>query len=251
MRTWIASVLSFFLPTALWAQDQLYDKGTFTHDGGELAYRLLAPARVEADKKYPLVVFLHGAGERGNDNEKQLIHGSALFTKYRDKFPAFVLFPQCPNGKRWVEVDWSQKTPHVSPKEASEPMKRTRALIDQLVKNKPIDTSRIYIMGLSMGGYGVWDFMARYPDVAAAAVPICGGADNTTAAAIKHIPVWAFHGAKDAVVWPIRSQSMVEELKKAGGTVRYTEYPSVGHNSWTPAFAEAELLPWLFAQQRK
>jgi predicted peptidase len=241
------------LPTLLVAGGQaMYDKEAFTHDGKKLNYRVLLPGKFEKGKKYPLVLFLHGAGERGSDNKAQLVHGSDLFTKgqNRDKYPCFVIFPQCPAGKRWVEVDWSDKKPHASPKEPSEPMRLVRLMLDQFMKDHPVDADRIYVMGLSMGGFGTWDFCQRYPDLVAAAAPICGGADDSSAEKIKHIPIWTFHGSADTAVWPQRSRSMVEALKKVKGNVKYTEYEKVGHNSWTRAFAEPELLPWLFAQKR-
>jgi predicted peptidase len=240
-------------PSLLWAGGQdLYEPATFTAEGQKLPYRLLKPARIEAGKKYPLVLFLHGAGERGDNNKAQLTHGSTLFTKSenRDKYPCFVIFPQCPGGKRWVEVNWSEKTSHTMPKEPSDPMRLTRRLLEQFVKDHPVDMDRIYVMGLSMGGFGTWDFAARYPDLVAAAVPVCGGADDATAEKIKHIPVWTFHGSSDTVVWPQRTRSMVEALRKVKGNVKYTEYEKVGHNSWSRAFAEPELLSWMFAQKR-
>ena len=207
---------------------------------------------MEPGKKYPLVLFLHGAGERGDNNAAQLTHGGSLFASAanREKYPAFVLFPQCPNGKRWVEVNWGEKAPHMAPKEPSDPMRLTKKMLDSFLKTNPVDTDRIYVMGLSMGGFGAWDFAQRYPGFVAAAVPICGGADNRTAEQIKGVAIWAFHGGADTTVWPQRSRSMVEELKKANGNVRYTEYDKVGHDSWNRAFAEPELLPWLFAQKR-
>ena len=246
-----ATLLAAFTAGSIMAGDD-YAKREFKMGGATLPYRLLRPAKVEEGKRYPLVVFLHGAGERGTDNEKQLVHGSTLFTKpaNREKFPCFVVFPQCPDGKQWVQVPWGDKTPHKMPAEPSEPLKLVRDLITSLAAEEPIDKSRIYVMGLSMGGFGVWDFAARYPDVPAAIVPICGGADDTTAAKIKLVPAWVFHGAKDTAVWPERSRSMVAALKQAGGAVRYTEYPTVGHDSWNHAFREPELLPWLFARKR-
>jgi predicted peptidase len=241
-------------PTAmlLAGGQEMYEKETFTADSKKLLYRVLRPAKIEAGKKYPLVLFLHGAGERGADNKLQLIHGSALFIKAenRDKYPCYVIFPQCPTGKKWVEVDWSAKKPHVSPKEPSEPMRLTKLMLDQFLKDHPVDADRIYVMGLSMGGFGTWDFCQRYPDFVAAAAPICGGADDSTAEKIKHIPIWTFHGSADTAVWPERTRSMVEALKNVKGNVKYSEYQKVGHNSWNRAFAEPELLPWLFAQKR-
>jgi predicted peptidase len=129
-------------------------------------------------------------------------------------------------------------------------MRLTKVMLDQFLKDNPVDPDRIYVMSLSMGGFGTWDFAQRYPDFIAAAAPICGGADDSTAAKIKHIPIWAFHGSDDTAVWPERSRSMVAALKKEKGNVRYSEYEKVGHDSWTRAFAEPELLSWMFAQKR-
>jgi predicted peptidase len=247
--------LSFLIlatTTAWGGGPDTYEKAVFEDGNQKLNYRMLRPAKIEAGKKYPLVLFLHGAGERGDNNAAQLTHGGSLFSspQNREKYPAFVIFPQCPSDKRWVEVDWSDKTPHASPKEPSDPMRLTKKLLDQLMKTEPVDADRIYVLGLSMGGFGTWDVLQRYPDVAAAAVPICGGADNGAAEKMKHVAIWAFHGGADNTVWPQRSRSIVEELKKANGNVRYSEYDKVGHNSWSRAFAEPELLPWLFAQKR-
>ncbi len=248
-----ASLLAFMLPGVVWAGgNALYEKANFTTDGKTLNYRVLKPAKIEEGKKYPLVLFLHGAGERGADNEKPLVHGSSLFTlpMNRAKFPAYVVFPQCPENKMWVDVPWGDKKPHTMPKTPSEPLKLTKQMLDGFMKDNAVDPSRIYVMGLSMGGFGAWDFIARYPGFVAAAAPVCGGADDSTASTIKHIPIWTFHGADDNVVHTIRSQSIVAALRKIDGRIRYTEYPKVGHNSWTPAFAEPELLPWMFAQKR-
>jgi predicted peptidase len=245
-------VLILALPVVLQAGGDEFQKAEFSAGADKLLYRVLEPAKIEPNQKYPLVLFLHGAGERGSDNKAQLVHGSTQFTKpeTRAKFPAYVLFPQCPAGKKWVEVPWSDKTPHRQPSEPSISMKLTRQLLDEYLKTRPVDPRRIYVMGLSMGGFGTWDFAARYPELVAAIVPICGGADDSTAAKLKDMPVWAFHGDLDTAVFPERSRSMVAALKKAGNErVRYTEYPKVGHNSWSPAFAEPELLPWLFAQK--
>ncbi|MBX9679853.1 MAG: dienelactone hydrolase family protein [Gemmataceae bacterium] len=250
----IALVLTLLGAPMLQAQETAkYEKHVFEKNGQKLPYRLLKPAKIEDGKKYPLVLFLHGAGERGDNNEAQLVHGSGLFLKpkNREAYPAFVLFPQCPNNKRWVEVDWGQKTTHKQPSEPSLPMGLTKAVVDELIKDQPIDSKRIYVMGLSMGGFGTWDWAARYPELTAAIAPICGGADDSTAEKLKTIPAWAFHGTDDTAVWPQRSRSMVDALKKAGGTVRYSEYEKVGHFSWGRAFDEPELLPWMFAQKKQ
>jgi predicted peptidase len=224
---------------------------TFEGSKGVLPYRILAPDQIESGNKYPLVIFLHGAGERGDSNRNQLHHGGSLFSKAanRKDYPAFVVFPQCPNGKRWVEVNWGEPKPHTQPKEPGDPMSLVIELIPDLTKSLPIDTDRIYLMGISMGGFGVWDLAARHPDWFAAAVPICGGADDSTAPSLAKLPIWAFHGDKDHVISVNRTRSMIAALRQAGGKPKYTEYPGVAHNSWFKAFAEPELLPWLFSQK--
>jgi predicted peptidase len=226
------------------------EKHVFEDGGHKLPYRLLTPATVEDGKRYPLVIFLHGAGERGTDNDKQLLHGVPQFVANRDKYPCFLIAPQCPDGKKWVEVDWSADT-HALPKDPGEVGKLLLALIEKSIKDLPVDPRRVYITGLSMGGYGTWDLLARRPDLFAAAAPVCGGADEATAARIKDVPIWAFHGAKDTAVKPARSRNMIAALRKAGGKPKYTEYPDVGHNSWDPAYKDPELFKWLFAQTKK
>jgi predicted peptidase len=242
---WLGSV------TGLRAQAEL-EKRTYTDTTGKvLRYRLLRPDNYDAKKSYPLVLLLHGAGERGNDNEKQLKWGVPQFTSAanRQKYPCFLVVPQCPDNMRWVEVDWGAAA-HQQPAAPSEPMRLTLELMDALPKEFSIDPKRIYVTGLSMGGFGTWDICARRPELFAAAVPICGGADEATAAKIAKVPQWIFHGDKDGVVKPSRSRNMVEALKKAGGTPKYSELPNVGHDAWNPAYGNAELYAWLFAQTK-
>lgn len=234
--------------------DELYQSHVFQNQQGEqLPYRLMLPAGYDPQgkTKYPLVLFLHGAGERGTDNVKQLIHGTKEFAKpaNRQKYPAFVLAPQCPNNKRWVEVDWSLDS-HQQLPEDSATMQLVLQLIATLQKEYRIDQQRQYVTGLSMGGYGTWDLVTRHPEMWAAAAPVCAGGDETVAARCAKIPIWAFHGDQDTVVKPHRSRKMIEAIRKAGGEPRYTEYPGVGHNSWAPAYADPQLMEWMFAQKR-
>jgi predicted peptidase len=250
LGTATAAVLSIVADRAAAADPLPLEKHVFEDATGKLPYRLLAPPKVATGKKYPLVIFLHGAGERGTDNEKQLVHGVPQFVANRDKYPCFLIAPQCPEGKKWVEVDWSAES-HTLPKDPGEVGRLTLALIEKSIKELPVDLRRVYITGLSMGGYGTWDLVARRPDLFAAATPVCGGADEATAARIKDIPIWAFHGAKDTAVKPARSRNMIAALEKAGGKPKYTEYPDVGHNSWDPAYKDPELFKWLFAQKKK
>lgn len=219
--------------------------------GKSLPYRLLSPKEVKPGKKYPLVLFFHGAGECGTDNEKQLIHGMNDFAsdEIMAKYPAFVVAPQCPEGQQWVDTPWTADS-HTMKEKPTEPLRQSLELVDSLVKLLPVDEKRLYITGLSMGGFGVWDAIQRQPDRFAAAVPICSGGDPAYAEKIKHIPVWAFHGDSDTAVKPKRSREMIEAIKNAGGTPKYTEYEKTGHDSWTKTYADPQVYEWLFEQEK-
>ena len=219
-----------------------------THDYS-LNYRLLSPLTVEQTAKYPLVIFLHGAGERGQDNAAQLYHVMPKFAalETRKAFPCYVVAPQCPAEQQWVNTPWS-RLKHDMPETPSQSMDATIKLIDDLIQHYPIDTARLYVIGLSMGGYGTWDLIMRYPKRFAAAVPICGGADIDLADRIKDMPIWFFHGDSDPAVPTFRARSMNIALRALGVTPKYTEFTRCGHDAWTPAMNTPELLPWLFAQ---
>ena len=233
---------------------EFYEARVYQNDKGEkLNYRLMTPAGYSTNDttNYPLVLFLHGAGERGDDNLKTLVHATGDFAKAenRAKHPCFVLVPQCPNEKKWVEVDWAIDH-HEIPAEESISLKLTRDVIAALQKEFRIDEQRRYVTGLSMGGYGTWDMIARTPKFFAAAAPVCGGADEATADRVTQLPIWAFHGDKDTAVKPERSRRMIAAIEKAGGKPKYTEYPGVGHDSWKPTYADPKFMEWLFAQKR-
>ncbi len=232
---------------------KLFEPREYVADDGEkLKYRLLKPADFDPDKKYPLVVFLHGAGERGDDNAAQLVHCMAAFctAEHRQQYPCYVLAPQCPNKQKWADVDWSSDKPDF-PKKISRSLDLTMQVVDEMLADAAVDKNRVYIAGLSMGGYGTWDALARRPELFAAAIPICGGGSVETVAAFKDIPLWCFHGGADNVVNVEMSRKMIAALKAAGGEPRYTEYPGVGHNSWTQTFASEETFQWLFGQKRQ
>lgn len=219
----------------------------------DMPYRLLKPKDYDATKTYPLVLFLHGAGEGGTDNGLQLKHVVKKFAEpaVMDSFPCFVVAPQSPPGVKWADTPWGLPS-HTLPPEPTVSMTKALKICDAMIEEFSIDKTRIYVIGLSMGGYGTWDALMRRPDFFAAGVPICGGADDTKAALIKHIPVWVFHGAVDPTVPVIRSRNIVAALKAAGANPepKYTEYPTVNHKSWGHAISTPELLPWLFEQQR-
>lgn len=235
------------------AQEGFQKKMFHTSYQNSLLFNILYPQKFVAEEvqleKYPLILFLHGSGERGNDNEIQILHIKDLFLNSANykKYPAFVIAPQCPKDKMWVDVKWNLDK-HIITPNPSESMHLTMDLIDSLVKKYPIDKNRIYITGLSIGGFGTWDAIARYPDKFAAAIPICGAGDENTAKLIAGIPIWAFHGADDKAVKVERSRNMIIAIKREGGNPLYTEYEGVGHGSWIPAYKETELLKWLFKQ---
>jgi predicted esterase len=377
-------------------------------DGNVLLYRIYKPKDYDAAKKYPLILFLHGAGERGNDNKAQ-VRDALYFARdaFQKDHPAFVVAPQCPGARqafeiygtskgfnqdfnnyadsagewkkysiplaklssgaksylsivnsagnrkpaangtavpvtseyrtiaigeeggvispvdlsklkfgkkegkgkaevsedgkvltitgdlrlkipleynvtdktvlnfefrsprgaegaahaiamdsddffdyRWANMDWSAKKGGMG-KEPSTPMRLTLEVLEKLQKEFSIDDKRLYLTGLSMGGYGTWDLLARHPKMFAAAVPVCGGGDESMAAVMKDVPIWCFHGGADPTVPTQRSRNMIKAIKEAGGNPKYTEYPGVGHNSWDKAYSEPELPGWLFAQVKK
>ena len=232
--------------------EELTQKCTFAKDGYTLPYRLHTPAKCEDGVRYPLVLFLHGAGERGNDNTKTLVHGVLPICRYAMKHgDAFVIAPQCPNGRKWVSQDWSAKSMK-RPAAPSEEMTAVMALLEEFVATHPVDSSRVYVTGISMGGFGTWDIVPRMPGFFAAMMPICGGVDETTTALYKNgVAIRFFHGGADSVVTPEFSRRMDKALTDAGIVHGYTEYPGVNHDSWTRTYANDENLAWLFGCDRK
>jgi predicted peptidase len=227
-----------------------FEKLSVSDGMNTLPYRLFSPKVLEAGKQYPVVLFLHGAGERGDDNEAQLRHGLSHFAseQCQARHPAFLVVPQCPKGKKWSEVDWAlPKSP--LPEQPSSSMNLAMQILDRLIQQKLVDPKRVYVTGISMGGYGTWDAATRWPQRFAAAVPVCGGGDEDRAASLVHLPIWCFHGDADKAVLVERSRNMIEAVRKAGGQPKYSEYPGVGHNSWDKAYADPDLYEWLFAQK--
>lgn len=196
-----------------------------------MAYLLYLPQDYAQKDSWPLLLFLHGAGERGSDLNRVKVHGPPKLIEGGKHFPFIVVSPQCPNGQWWQ--------PH-----------ELAALLDEIVEKYKVDVDRIYVTGLSMGGFGTWALGGFSPDRFAALVPICGGGDPMTARRLAHVPVWVFHGAKDPVVPLSASERMVEALKKANGNVKFTIDPEAGHDSWTKAYNDPELYRWLLDQKR-
>jgi predicted peptidase len=240
------------------AQDfSAYQKQFFIRGNDTLRYRILYPENYKKEKAYPLIVFLHGSGERGNNNEAQLFHGGDLFLKdsLRKQFPAIVIFPQCPDNSAWNKFVMMKRDTSeafnltLNTLDLSTPERLVKLLMDSLAENKIADKKRIYLGGLSLGGFGTYDLAIHYPDYFAAIFPICGQANLElyTEKASK-IPVWIFHGALDNVVDPQPDRNLIKALQTMGAkNAKYTEYPNANHNSWDNAFAEPGLLPWLFS----
>lgn len=223
--------------------------------GSSLPFQLLTPP-VDAEQPedgWPLVVFLHGAGERGDDNQAQLRHFPERMAtpEYRERFPCYLLAVQCPEGGLWTEIDWRSEAGQRQEPEPAAPMQAVIAAVESLVAEQPIDLTRIYLTGLSMGGFGSWDLAARKPDWFAAVAPICGGGDPDVADAYKGLPIWAWHDEGDPVVPVSLSRKMVKAAEEAGAVVAYEETTGQGHASWVPAYAADKIPAWMFEQRRE
>jgi predicted peptidase len=226
--------------------------------GKQIRYRLFVPRNYDPAKAYPIMVTLHGAGERGTNNTSQLAHGFSLMwadSLNQSRQQAFVLAPQCSaDPNRWVDSDWSLGNYNSTTIPQSDDLGTVVQILDSLIREFHIDTLRQYVSGISMGGYGTWDMLVRYPKRFAAAVPVCGGADTSKGAVIKDIPIWAFHAANDPTVPVKGSRDIIAKIRAAGGTPKYTEYaagvvPSP-HESWKTAEQDSALVPWVQAQAR-
>lgn len=251
-------ILTVFLFTTVlmaMAQNELFQKKEFIYKGDTLRYRVLFPENYDKSKYYPLVLFLHGSGERGNDNEKQLVWGASLFTDSinRKSYPAIVLFPQCPANQGWVTIKErsGSKFDIIDSKEPAKPLLLAKKLVDFYQRTEAVNSKRIYVLGLSLGGMGTFDLICRYPKTFAAAIPICGAVNVERLKKVRNMPIRIYNGDSDNAVSPEYSRNAYIELKAEGSQkVERVEFPGVGHNSWTPAFAEPDFLKWLFSQKK-
>jgi predicted peptidase len=236
----LALVVVFWLGLAHAAGEKGHGFLTRVHqdpDGKEAKYVLFIPYDYTGEKPYPLILFLHGLGESGADGHKQVEVGLGPAIKRQEStFPFITIFPQ--SQKRTWQA-------------GSTDAKRALSILEEVQKQYRVDPQRIYLSGLSMGGYGTWSLAMAEPQRWAAMVPICGGGDARQAAKIKDIPCWCFHGAADKVVNVERSRAMIKALEASGGKPKYTEYPGVGHKSWDEAYATPDLFTWLSEQKRK
>jgi predicted esterase len=217
--------------------------GSVSDANGTIPYRLFRPQGLATGEKAPLILFLHGIGDRGTDNIAQLEWMGGLVNNTRSgQYAAYVLAPQI-DTHSWFQSFTSTPTPA---------MQLTMEALDQVINSENVDTSRIYVTGTSMGGMGVWDIMYREPNLFAAGVPMSGGGDVTTASTIKDIPIWAFHGSADPLVPVTDTRNMIQALRDVGGNPKYTEVPNGGHLIWDPIYQDTShtLYPWLFAQSK-
>lgn len=220
-------------PTETFGAEPGTQQGETTELKFKVGYQLFLPAAYgkDAGTKWPLIVFLHGSGERGTNLELVKVHGPPKIVAANKDFPFVVLSPQCPDGYRWSPILLS-------------------ALLSEIETKYSIDKERIYLTGLSLGGFGTWDWAMSEPTRFAAIVPICGRGEPRGAKRIKHVATWVFHGAKDEGVPVKDSTDMVEALEKAGGKPKLTIYPDLGHDCWTKTYENPELYKWLLEQKR-
>lgn len=199
-------------------------------DGKKIDFLLYLPKGYEQQQKWPLVLFLHGAGERGDDLSQVKKHGPPKLIEKGKDFPFIVVSPQCPKGTWWVTED-------------------VVALMKHIMQIHNVDKNRVYITGLSMGGRGTWQVAGAMADEVAAIAPICGPSDVSVVEKIAHLPIWVFHGAKDSVVKISNSEEMVKLLKEKGNEAKFTIYPEANHDSWTETYDNEELYQWLLSHK--
>jgi predicted peptidase len=209
---------------------------SYVHDKDktQLNYLLFLPKNYTDKQKWPLIFFLHGAGERGSDPELLKQHGIPKVVEEKPDFEFIAVAPQCPLGMWWPQYDAAVFD----------------GLLNSVIAAHSVDTSRLYLTGISMGGYGTWHYAIACPDRFAAVVPICGGGDPFKVCALKDVPVWVFHGARDSVVLPRESVKMVDALKECGGKVKFTLYSNSDHDSWTRTYNSPRLYEWMLEQKR-
>ena len=251
------SIIALLISFTSFSQDlSLFEAKEYIQGTDTLRYRLLLPENFDKSRAYPLVLFLHGAGERGSDNEKQLIHGMPRFVEAgnRKNLPCIVIAPQCPLNQSWNSSKTNRDvTPVVREfdytKPITKPLQLAIDLTNSIIKEGAVDKKKVVIVGLSMGGMGTFEAVGRFPKLFVAAAPICGGGDTKFYSKKQaKVDFWIFHGDADNTVDVKFSRAMYARLQELKSDVKYTEYPGVGHNSWTNAFAEAEFLPWLLGK---
>lgn len=244
------AIALFMTPITANAKGDVYEvaeKHTFTNKDTTLPYRLLLPENYDESKEYPLLVFFHGAGERGNDNELQLFH---CVQYLYDNMPedCIIVAPQCPIDNQWVDTPWKLGAYSAEKVPESNELHAVIELLDELKENYTVDSDRIYAAGISMGGFAVWDIVLRHNTTFAAGIAVCGGGDPSKAEILKDIPLFVFHGDVDTDVPASGTRDTVNAIRDAGGTkIEYTEYTGWAHGIWNKAFSEPKLLEKLLA----
>lgn len=254
----IAVVFVLFVSETATCQDySAFKEDYLVSKADTLPYRILLPFDYNPALRYPMLLFLHGSGERGSDNELQLKHGAALFLKdsIRKQFPMIVVFPQCAPNFSWHNAtsEMIGDTQHYTYPEALTDnlhQRLLKELVTTLKQRYPLDSKRLYVGGLSMGGIGTFELVRRNPELFAAAFAICGGAHPNLASQVKPTAWRLYHGEADLVVTPNGSIDIYHALRRLQGDASLHLYPGIGHDSWTKAFADPGLLPWLFSKQR-
>jgi len=247
----------FFIFNYLNSQElKLYEKEIFIYENDTLNYRILKPLNYNPNKQYPVHLFLHGSGERGNDNSSQLTHGGKLFLKKenREKYNSWVIFPQCSKNDRWPSLSSDQwdKSFNNNNSKPNKSLGLVIRLMDRFIEKKQVDKQRIYLSGLSMGGMGTFEILFRRPNMFAAATPICGnGIPQLAKLYADKVPLWIFHGSDDNVVSPKYSLAMAKAIIEAGGSPKMTLYENTGHGSWNNAFEEKDFLKWIHSKSNK
>lgn len=253
-ETRYGSAAEFLIDKLAWKNQRSlyedYEPGVFSKGGDEIAYQLLRPRNFDPQRTYPLVLFLHGSGGRGPANIRNLTDADVPARLATDavsgSYEAFYLVPQCPGPNTWADADWMASRGNSRPSKQAVLLE----LVDHLVESEAIDPSRLYVTGLSMGGFGTFSVVAARPDFWAAAAPVCGGWQVKDAKLFVNTPMWLFHGDEDLAVSVQYSRDMDQAIRSAGGNVQYTEYPGLGHNSWLTAYWEDRLWEWMFEQRR-
>ncbi|NQT24185.1 T9SS type A sorting domain-containing protein [candidate division KSB1 bacterium] len=264
-------------------EDEKFEYRSHTSDTTTIPYRLCQPQDYDPGQSYPLVLALHGAGERGDDNVLPISFHQLAFSwsdsANQAQWPCFVVAPQCPVNERWADQDWSTGSYSVETTPISNEAVTVMDLLDSLIVEFSVDTNRIYITGLSMGGYGTWDLISRFPHFFAAAIPMSGGGDSTVVDRFAHLPIWDFHGENDSTVPVSGSRDMVTALERIGrrcvythchegdctgmteeqvgievqngAGLLYTEWENKGHVMWAESYDYPHLFPWVFAQDKQ
>ncbi len=240
---------------AQFSADDMMKSAIYTNRAGVAqAYRIAVPQFPQPGRKYPLILFLHGSGECGTDNLKQIKVGlpnliTTLLKRSKPE-PVMIVAPQCQTNN-WFVKSLAFTEEYSMPQQSAPALAEAIELVKYLVAERQADPDRLYITGLSLGGFATWDAVQREPELFAAAVPICGGGDTKLAPVLKRLPIWVFHGTADKSVPVDCSRRMVRALKQCGNrTTNYTEYENVGHDVWTRAYNTPEMVEWMLAQTR-